>query len=531
MGGWASVPVPIYSIQDVPGKGKGLIANENIPKGTRIISEKPIMSPGRHVADMKQLEIRILQQFGSLNDDQQQEFLSMSNVYPFDEYAAMLRGIFRTNALPFGLHLDEGGIFFQACRINHACDSNAVNFWNNNLNQLTIQAVRDIRKGEEITIAYLQSFQHRQTRQKELWENFKFNCSCHLCSLPPDESKAIDAKLQRIHEIDRVIEQGGVEELTTHARRMLGYVDEQVKLWGEMGSNAVGLARAYPDAFQIAIANGDAARASVFAERLVPIYQTTLGDDSPDVKEYSKLVRNPTKHKYHGMSTKWKTTLEEILRELGPEEFEDWLWKRKKRTAPEQLVDLCDRETFLSFHDLPNTRDLESDHFGSRGMNSHQPGRHWCFLAEIWDFDWSRQLRMVVKDVDGAIAPVFFHTNRGGDELVKSQIRKGHTVVILYAIRYTNVFNVPGVCHDKPEMMKVKSQSPGIERILLIENKQVFPLPLNKLQKLGEKAQKLSKELGGIRTCGGCGKEGSNYKRCGKCDSVWYCNRVWKFLL
>jgi hypothetical protein len=29
--------------KDVPGKGKGLIANENIPKGTRILLEEPVI--------------------------------------------------------------------------------------------------------------------------------------------------------------------------------------------------------------------------------------------------------------------------------------------------------------------------------------------------------------------------------------------------------------------------------------------------------------------------------------------------------
>lgn len=308
----------MYAVEDVPGKGKGLIATMDILKGTRIISEKPIVTSGLHVANMEQLQLHIYQQASSLGEDQQREFLSLRNIYPYITHIERFSGIFRTNALPIGPDLNAGGVFIKACRINHSCDSNAQNFWNENLNQLTIHAVRDIRKGEEISISYLNSRRNRQARQEELLKNFDFTCSCQLCSLPPDQSRQSDSKLDRVHELDCIIDQGGVPGLIVFARQMLSYVDEQVRLWNDPMPDEVGLARAYPDAFQIAIANGDLARASIFAERLLPLYLTTLGKDSPDVIEFSKLARDPTMHDYYGMSMKWKTTLNEVPQGLGP---------------------------------------------------------------------------------------------------------------------------------------------------------------------------------------------------------------------
>ena len=41
-----TVGVPVYAVEDVPGKGKGLIATRDIPKGTRIISKEPIITLG-----------------------------------------------------------------------------------------------------------------------------------------------------------------------------------------------------------------------------------------------------------------------------------------------------------------------------------------------------------------------------------------------------------------------------------------------------------------------------------------------------
>jgi hypothetical protein len=228
-----------------------------------------------------------------------------------------------------GPDLKTGGILLTACRINHACDHNAQNFWNNNIDQLTIHAVKDIRADEEITISYLQSQRSRALRQKELRKKFKFTCSCALCSLPLAQSKANDAKLTRVHDIDCFIELGGVQGLVEPAQRMLSYVDEQVQLWNEPTPDTLGLVRAYPDAFEIAVANGDLARAHVFAERCLSLYLITGGEDSPEIPQYRELVQDPRMHPCYGMSMKWKTALEEVPRGLGTNEFEDWLWKRK----------------------------------------------------------------------------------------------------------------------------------------------------------------------------------------------------------
>jgi hypothetical protein len=321
-----------YAIKEIPGKGKGLIATKDIPAGTRIVSEEAIIDSGREVASMHQLQIRIYQKFSSLREDQQREFLSMHNVYPYSNSMQRYCGIFRTNALPFGPGINVAGIFPHACRINHACDNNASNFWSASLNQITIQAVRDIRKGEEITISYLKSFENRQTRQEQLQDSFKFTCSCSLCSLPSDQSRGIDLNLDRVHQIDGIIAEGGVEGLVLDPQQMLSYVDEQVRIWSGIQSNTVGLARAYPDAFELAVANGDLARARIFAERLVPLYLIAIGDDSDNVIRYSNFVQDPTKSQYYGMSMRWKTAWDDVPRGLQPEQFEDWLWRRTNRS-------------------------------------------------------------------------------------------------------------------------------------------------------------------------------------------------------
>jgi hypothetical protein len=51
----------------------------------------------------------------------------------------------------------------------------------------------------------------------------------------------------------------------------LRYVDQQVRLYNERRPGHLGLPRAFLDAAQIAIANGDLARRYIFAERAVSV--------------------------------------------------------------------------------------------------------------------------------------------------------------------------------------------------------------------------------------------------------------------
>jgi hypothetical protein len=107
------------------------------------------------------------------------------------------------------------------------------------------------------------------------------------------------------------------------------------------------LPRAFFDAAQIAIANGDLARARIFAERAVLGWIVLDGDDSSKVLQYRALSQDPPKHELYGTTVKWKTAVDDIPVGLDSKEFDDWLWRRKKkprrrRTAsrPSQLGDV-----------------------------------------------------------------------------------------------------------------------------------------------------------------------------------------------
>lgn len=124
----------MYSIEEVSGKGKGLIATRTIPMGTCILSKEPMIRFPKEASATAVLRASIRKQIEALTTSKRKAFLSMHNIYTNDATSPHL-GIIRTNSLPFGDRPMEAGIFINASRINHACHNNAQKGWNENANR------------------------------------------------------------------------------------------------------------------------------------------------------------------------------------------------------------------------------------------------------------------------------------------------------------------------------------------------------------------------------------------------------------
>ncbi|RYC86242.1 hypothetical protein BFJ63_vAg10884 [Fusarium oxysporum f. sp. narcissi] len=451
----------MVALREVPGRGKGLIATHKILKGTRVLSEEPIIRIPEDATDSPALRASLRRQVDELTSDQRRAFLSMCNIYPGEADSQYL-GIFRTNALPID---SGGGIFLAACRINHACDNNAQKAWNEGIKRHTVHALRDIDKGEEITITYVSILNNRRTRQEALRKKFKFTCSCSLCSLPPHLSAESDRRLDEILRLDARIGRDGLVGILSDPKRVLGYVDQQVRLYNEQTLDDVGLPRAFFDAAQITVAHGDLARARVFTERAAAGWLVLEGDDSPRVLNAKKLAQDPSSHDTYGNSTAWRTAVDDVPQGLDSNEFENWIWKREKENELEQLGILRNQVIFPSFLQLPDETDVDDDFFKSRDGVNYRPWRHWCFLAEIVDFATIVCLHMEVRDV-------------------------------------------AGIRHEDPTFFKI------------------FPLSLDNLLALSDRVQRFSMEANCMRLCHGCEKQATSLKRCAKCSLFWYCNGV-----
>jgi hypothetical protein len=501
---------PKYTLEDVPGKGKGLVAVANILKGARILSETPIITIPERVLEQKRAEKLICQQIDALSEDQRQAFFALPNIHPYSNTAEQYFGIFKTVGLPIQDDGMASGVFLEACRINHACDNNAQKHWNRNTKQHTVHALRDIPKGEEISIYYLGRDMGREARQKALQSKFKFTCTCRLCSLPEEQSNESDKRLEELAQLDDLIGEGGMAGILSSPLQKLHYADQRVRLYNEQGPGDSGLPRVFLDAAQIAIMHGDLARGRILMERAVSGWRTAQGDDSPEVMRFEHLVLDPSKHELYGISRKWKRAVDDVPHDLGPSGFEDWLWKRegpKQKLRSRQPTNLRDHITFPGFEDLPREYENDPEYYENSGRNSNRPRRHWCFLGEIEEFGMLLRLQMDLRGIDGSVIPLFFYTDGRGNELPPASIKKGFTVAILYAEQHAFAFSPPGIRHEDPPLLKI------------------FPHSLDELLALNDIVQEFSTELEGLRKCHGCDKKSASLQKCGKCKLFWYCGQ------
>lgn len=314
----------LYTIKPLLGKGQGVVAIAKILKGTRILSERPIFKVPRHTTDTRDVESIIIRGLKTLSKDQQRAFFSLHNAHG-TRYSPFL-GIAKTNVLPLGSGAPEGGVFLEASRINHACRCNAQNTWNANLNELTIHACKDIEEGDEITISYLDGSESYAARQLSLKSSFSFDCACELCSLPPDRRQQSDQRLAEITRLDGLIGDG-MRIVSTplsclyDAHALLRQLEKERIVDAR-------IPRLYYDALQIAITNGDQARAKIFAERARAARTVLEGEDSPETIRLEGLVEKPAQHRLYGTSMKWKQAVKKVPHGLSIQEFDDWLWKK-----------------------------------------------------------------------------------------------------------------------------------------------------------------------------------------------------------
>ena len=316
---------PLYSIQSIPGKGRGLIACSKIAKGTRVLVESPLLTVTR-MASTGILERDIAAKLKTLSKAQQRQFLSLHNNFPGTN---PFSGIVKTNALPCGPDSRLGGIYLIICLINHSCIANAHNSWNEVAEHETIHAVRDIEEGEEITIRY-DGGEPSTARRLHLKDAFGFDCTCSLCLLPSDQVEASDARRVKIGCLDYCI--GNASTALEKPDDVLAACHSlAVLLKEEYNLSAVALmARLYYDAFQICIAHGDQARASVFAELAYGSRVVCEGEDSAKATRMKGFMSNPKTHGSAGMSKRWRTEQTMVPKGLDDDSFDKWLWRQGK---------------------------------------------------------------------------------------------------------------------------------------------------------------------------------------------------------
>lgn len=332
----------MYTIKDSPGKGKGLVANNIVRRGTELLSEKSaffltfdsVMSRGIHAV--------LSEKIHALGPSAKAKFVALGDHLPDAPEILKWVYIFGENAT-CAKNGDERLIFLDCCRLNHACDANSQHFVNDDLRTMTVRALKDIQPGEEITICYLTELGNLAQRQASLIANFGFICTCHLCSLDPAASRASDVRLEAIARFKKLFIEGGDRAIVETPLLMLRHLDELVQLHSCGLAGIADRHEAYLNAFKVTLSNNDQARAKIFLHKALVDVRTAWGQDHIDYifgrDAYNKLKRRVC---LHPLSTQWASDIDDVPK-LDDKDFDDWLWRRKKRNVKSKKK-RCEKE-------------------------------------------------------------------------------------------------------------------------------------------------------------------------------------------
>lgn len=134
-------PTTFVKTQQVPGKGTCLVATQDIPAGTVVLSEAPLLlienfAPvgEEHTFQTEQRKHRAVDEsLRRLSPSDQRDFWSLHNSFPAWSPASL--GTFLTNNWPAGCPSTRA-VFRLACRASHSCNKNCCLGWDSDLDQL-----------------------------------------------------------------------------------------------------------------------------------------------------------------------------------------------------------------------------------------------------------------------------------------------------------------------------------------------------------------------------------------------------------
>lgn len=181
----------------------GLFATRDIPRRTLIIEEAPLLAVPRQrggtldlthlVTALRALNYKQYNKLFGLHRGNGATFANAEEILSRqpqviggasrrDEILDTI-AIFLVSSVGMGPGSHYGtGIFEHYSRVNHACNPNVQSSYNPLLEKLTVHAVRQINKGEEILTSYIDSTCRTREERQNLLSRWGFECGCTCCT-------------------------------------------------------------------------------------------------------------------------------------------------------------------------------------------------------------------------------------------------------------------------------------------------------------------------------------------------------------
>ncbi|KAK0103108.1 hypothetical protein ONS95_000716 [Cadophora gregata] len=310
-----STPAPMYRIQQIPSKGRGLIASRNITRGERIFSESPFF-----IFPNIEETTPTIQVFGpkvqALDTEQRGLFEGLYNNFRYYGVPASI-GIIKTNALRVDHETDA--VFPTFSIINHSCLPNASYSWNGNIMKGTLHAIRKILAGDEITIAY---GDHGRGSEGQ------FSCLCPLCTKSDGAELAMsDTRRKEMLELEDEIWQWGRPRRNPEEFLRLCY-NLECRLREEYDNAPTpAVAEVYEFAAGIAARHSDAGRVIAFMKWAYAVRCICEGEDNPNTQKCALRMEDARAHPKWGRTQWWGAQLERPPTYLPIEEYVNWVWR------------------------------------------------------------------------------------------------------------------------------------------------------------------------------------------------------------
>ncbi|CAK7236078.1 hypothetical protein SBRCBS47491_009513 [Sporothrix bragantina] len=243
-----------FVVQDIPGRGKGVVAARKIRKGEVVFvdyatvltqntfsahdatsTELGIEDGGE--ADEEQIMQLLQVAVAQLSEAQQTKIHALAHSLGGER----IRDILRTNVFGGITIADVSyiGLFALGSRINHHCQPNA--YWRYTPGYLSqeVIAMRDIAPGEEVTHSYIPLGIVHDDRQEKM-RGWGFSCLCSLCTASEATRRLADTRRRRLLAIHSELsaftsdrgkqDSSTVTEVDRGAKRLGEMVDEMLFL-------------------------------------------------------------------------------------------------------------------------------------------------------------------------------------------------------------------------------------------------------------------------------------------------------------
>ncbi|CZT25065.1 uncharacterized protein RCC_10793 [Ramularia collo-cygni] len=296
-------------------KGLGMAAAKDIKRGTRIISEEPLLI----INTNKEVDKHLLQAFFRLSPTQHDQLAELSDckqnkcpkaltvfineLEKHHQYSgryltaaaqdfAKMHTIFYANAVMLGPDAQFGiGISPTYSRLNHSCTPNVQHSYNATLGREVVHAIKDIPKGEELVTAYVSLQRPTSLRVDEVVKKWGFECKCETCC--GADQLASERRRQRLYEIDqgfaflkepvdhRIYATASLHGMIPKTDGVaLRWAEESVELLKIEGLVGMDMAKAYRECSNYSLREGQLEKATAYARKELDIQITCLGEDT-----------------------------------------------------------------------------------------------------------------------------------------------------------------------------------------------------------------------------------------------------------